>query len=157
MARMMSLSHLLRLVVLRLRYVTYCILLYCAQRTDYQKPGGSRQPSFRPHHAQVRTAEMASTVSSSWPPSHPNNDARVHKRRRQTQKVIPAREQSITSNPKLAAYAFSEEKLFELLIGKIRQREENELAAADIRQQLETQKAELTEENQNLKRPTHDI
>lgn len=94
---------------------------------------------------------MASTVSSSWPPTHPNNDARVHKRRRQTQKVIPARQQSITSNPKLAAYAFSEEKLFELLIGKIRQREENELAAADIRQRLETQKAELTEENQNLR------
>lgn len=55
------------------------------------------------------------------------------------------------SNPKLAAYAFSEEKLFELLIGKIRQREENELAAADIRQHLETQKADLTEENQHLR------
>ncbi|KAJ5090154.1 hypothetical protein N7532_008838 [Penicillium argentinense] len=47
-------------------------------------------------------------------------------------------------------HQFTEEKLFELLIGKIRTREEREAAVADMQQRLHTENVRLKEENREL-------
>lgn len=49
----------------------------------------------------------------------------------------------------------SEERLFELLIKKIRQREEQEAATAELQCHLEEQNLRLKDENQNLKQQLH--
>lgn len=95
--------------------------------------------------------DMTIATLSSRPPIRPNNDARVSKRRREKCRNRPARQQSLTSDSKLASHALSEERLFELLIGKIRQREDHEIAAANVRHQLEGQNAQLASDNQKLR------
>lgn len=121
------------------------------QITDCQKPSDSRPTSSRSAHAQQQRMDAVAPTFSSRTPMRPNNDVRVSKRRREKGKNLPVRQQSITSNGKLAAYALTEERLFELLIGKIRQREENEIAAADFQLHLKGQNAQLAVENQELR------
>ena len=49
------------------------------------------------------------------------------------------------------ASPLTEDDLFQLLVGRIRQREEDSVAAANLHKQLETTVAQLTEENKTLK------
>lgn len=87
----------------------------------------------------------------SCPPLRPISDSRVSKRRRDAQKSVPTRQRSISSSAHCPGNGFSEEKLFELLIGKIKQREESEVATAKERCHLEEQNALLTEKNTELR------
>lgn len=54
------------------------------------------------------------------------------------------------SSNKSGLHQLTEDTLFEMLIGRIRQREENEIATANIQRQMETQILELKEENRDL-------
>lgn len=96
---------------------------------------------------------MGTTVPtlSSRPPIRPHSDARVSKRRREKGRNRQTRQQSLTSDSKLTSDALTEERLFELLIGKIRQREENEIVSANVRYHLEEQNVQLASENEKLR------
>lgn len=88
---------------------------------------------------------------SSCQPLCPNSDSRVSKRRRDARKSLPTRQRSYSSSAQCPSNGFSEEKLFELLIGKIRLREESEVAVANRQRQIEEENALLTGLNQELK------
>lgn len=77
---------------------------------------------------------LARKVNTVRPPIRSSDSCRVAKSRRE-------------SKPPL----INEEKLFELLIAKMRIREEKEAAAADMQQQLEIDNAQLKRENQSLR------
>lgn len=49
-----------------------------------------------------------------------------------------------------SGFQLTEDSLFEMLIGRIRQREENEIVAANVQRRVEAQNLELKEENQDL-------
>ncbi|KAJ5688780.1 hypothetical protein N7462_003172 [Penicillium macrosclerotiorum] len=83
-------------------------------------------------------------------PVRPKDDLRVSKRRRETRKTTPSRLHRSISNNKSGASQLTEDTLFELLIGRIRQREEDEALAASIQHQVEKQNIKLKEENSNL-------
>lgn len=121
------------------------------QTTDSQMSTGSRPVSTVSAHRQDHMVGTNVPTISSRPPIRPSNDARISKRRREKAGNAPARQQSLTSNGKFPSHALTEERLFELLIGKIRQREENEIAAANIRHHLEEQNVQLVSENQRLR------
>ena len=57
-----------------------------------------------------------------------------------------------TNAIKAAVQQLTEDRLFELLIGRIRQREENEANAAHTQRQMESENNQLKQENQDLKK-----
>lgn len=119
--------------------------------TDPQKPTGSGRVSPASAHRQDHTMDTSVPTISSRPPIRPSNYARISKRCREKARNALVRQQSLTSNSKLASHVLTEERLFELLIVKIRQREENETAATNIRHHLEGDNAQLVSENQQLR------
>lgn len=89
-------------------------------------------PDGRRHKA---TELLSQKVQSTRSTIRSNDGSMVIKRRRESNK----------------SHQISEEKLFELLIAKIRMREENEAMAADMEQQLKTDNVQLKGENQSLR------
>ncbi|KAJ5093733.1 hypothetical protein N7456_009594 [Penicillium angulare] len=78
------------------------------------------------------------------------------KRATRVRKVKPAKRQK--SNPtRFENQPFTEDKLFELLIGKIKLREENEAAAAYLQQRLEAQNSQLRDENRELEQQVQEL
>jgi len=67
----------------------------------------------------------------------------------------PTRRRRSISFNKAEPPQLNEDSLFQLLIGKIKQREESEITAAQIRHQLETQNALLKDENEDLRQQIH--
>ena len=78
------------------------------------------------------------------------NGFRVSKRRRGHTRKPVCPEQSMVL-PVDQASQLTEDDLFQLLVGRIRQREEDSVAAANLHKQLETTVAQLAEENKTLK------
>lgn len=78
------------------------------------------------------------------------NGFHVSKRRRGHTRKPACPEQSMVL-PVDQASQLTEDDLFQLLVGRIRQREEDSVAAANLHKQLETTVARLTEENKILK------
>ncbi|KAI9925230.1 hypothetical protein MW887_006150 [Aspergillus wentii] len=105
----------------------------------------SRQPM------PINHIEFEVTPSTLRPCAPETDETRPLKRRRTNSRkrlsCFKQSEQSIVDD-----YSqLSEDNLFQMLIGRIRQREENEIAAASLREQMETTVLELTEENKALK------
>ncbi|KAJ5292791.1 uncharacterized protein N7443_008744 [Penicillium atrosanguineum] len=111
----------------------------------------SRASSIRPTHDRHGGTTSGSPIFiASQSLIRPSNDYRVSKRCRQSQKIDQsARKHSFPGKPDFKPP--SEEKLFELLIRRIRQREEQEAATVELQCQLEEQNLQLKDENQNLK------
>ncbi|KAF7595083.1 hypothetical protein BBP40_007286 [Aspergillus hancockii] len=79
-----------------------------------------------------------------------NNDFRVTKcRRTNRRRVAPMQLASVLASN--GNSELSEEDLFQLMIDKLKCREENEAAAASLKEQMEANISELTEENNALK------
>ncbi|RAL06847.1 uncharacterized protein BO97DRAFT_357874 [Aspergillus homomorphus CBS 101889] len=76
---------------------------------------------------------------------------RVSKRRRSSKGQHPRNVRPSHAPSEDNVSSLSEEHLFQLLNGRIRDREENEVAAVEMKQQLEASISGLTEENQALK------
>lgn len=120
--------------------------------TDDAKPTASRSTSSRSGQTQDPGTESVGPDSlASRPPLRSNEDFRIVKRRRENRKDMPARKQSFNPANKAGAYQLTEEKLFELMIARIRQREESEAVAADFQRQMKTHNFQLQEENQDLR------
>ena len=117
----------------------------------HPKANTSRASSIQPtHDLYGRTNSGTPIPLASQPPIQPSNYYRVSKRRQHPQENDqPARKHSFPGKPGFKPP--SEEKLFELLIGRIRQREEQEAATVELLCQMEKQNLQLKDENQNLK------
>ncbi|KAE8389229.1 hypothetical protein BDV23DRAFT_173263 [Aspergillus alliaceus] len=79
-----------------------------------------------------------------------NNKSRVVKHRRMTGERVISR-QSAFALADSGSTELSEEDLFQLLIAKMKVREEKDVAASSVRQQMEANISELTEENNALR------
>ncbi|KAJ5105777.1 hypothetical protein NUU61_003124 [Penicillium alfredii] len=89
--------------------------------------------------------------SSSRVPSVPTNDGlRVSKRRCDNRKHKGSEMQTLIPSNK-PGVQLTENDLFELLIARIRQREEIEARAAEIQEQIESENSELLKDNQTLR------
>ncbi|KAJ5594927.1 uncharacterized protein N7459_001135 [Penicillium hispanicum] len=83
-------------------------------------------------------------------PTRSKGDGRIPKRRREGQKAVPLKRQISAGKNMNGTQQLTEDKLFELLIGKIRQREESEAAAAETQLRMEAQNVALKDQNQSL-------
>ncbi|KAJ5662142.1 uncharacterized protein N7477_009758 [Penicillium maclennaniae] len=117
----------------------------------HPKVNTSQASSIRPTHGQYEgTNSETSIPPASQPPIRPSNRYRVSKPRQQYQKDDgPARKHSFPGKP--GSNPPSEEKLFELLIRRIRQREEQETATVELQCLMEEQNLRLKDENEILK------
>ncbi|KAJ6127005.1 hypothetical protein N7523_002617 [Penicillium sp. IBT 18751x] len=96
------------------------------------------------------TNSETSIAPASQQPIPSSNHYRVSKRRQKYQKDDgPARKHSFSGKP--GSNPPSEEKLFELLIRRIRQREEQETATVELQCLMEEQNLRLKDENESLK------
>lgn len=73
----------------------------------------------------------------------------------EVRKEKPTRRQRSISITKAEPQQLNEDNLFQLLIRKMKQREESEVAATQIRHQMETQNALLKGENEDLRQQIH--
>ncbi|KAF3388506.1 hypothetical protein F1880_003864 [Penicillium rolfsii] len=110
----------------------------------------SRDILFHPVQDLDRHASTVHSLSLPRAPARQKDNLRVSKPRRENRKSALTRQQRSMSSIKSGLHQLTEDTLFELLIGRIRQREENETAAANIQRRMETKILELKDENQDL-------
>ncbi|KAJ5646940.1 hypothetical protein N7490_003312 [Penicillium lividum] len=112
--------------------------------------------SFGSSHNQV---EKEDAVTPLGPAFHEKelekNDFLKSKGPGQTRKTKPTRRQRSISFSKVEPQQLNEDNLFELLIRKMKQREEKEAAAAAMNRQMETENTFLKDENQGLRQQIH--
>ncbi|PKX95441.1 uncharacterized protein P174DRAFT_511193 [Aspergillus novofumigatus IBT 16806] len=76
---------------------------------------------------------------------------RISKRRPTNTKNVPSAKRTMTLASDNGSSQLSEEDLFQLLINRMRVREENESAASNLQERMEADMSELAEENKSLK------
>ncbi|EAW16148.1 uncharacterized protein NFIA_054960 [Aspergillus fischeri NRRL 181] len=76
---------------------------------------------------------------------------RISKRRPTNGKKVPSAKRTMTLASDNGSSQLSEEDLFQLLINRMRVREENEIAASNLQERMEADMSELAEENKSLK------
>lgn len=118
--------------------------------SDRKKATISRDTAFRPAQDRDQHASAAQNHLVPRAPARQKESLRVSKSRRENRKSALTRQQRSISSNKSGLHQLTEDTLFEMLIGRIRQREENEIAAAHIQRQMETQIFELKDENRDL-------
>ncbi|KAJ6008480.1 hypothetical protein N7540_012456 [Penicillium herquei] len=122
----------------------------CSSQNDegvpiLSRPGSSE--SIQAHDQMTDTGKPTHSVLLDLP--RLKLDDQFSARSTQVRKGKPLRRQK-TSSMKPGPQNLTEDKLFELLIGKMRQREESEAAAACMQRQVEAQNIQLTKQNQEL-------
>ncbi|KAJ5380581.1 uncharacterized protein N7496_003009 [Penicillium cataractarum] len=102
--------------------------------------------------AQDRVRKVSATQNPPLPrgPARSKDNLRVSKPRRENRKSALTRQQRSMSSNRSGLHQLTEDTLFEILIGRIRQREENEIAAANIQRRVEAQNSNLKEANDDL-------
>ncbi|GFG09285.1 hypothetical protein IFM5058_04347 [Aspergillus udagawae] len=76
---------------------------------------------------------------------------RISKRRPANGKKVPSAKRTMTLALDNGGSQLSEEDLFQLLVNRMRLREENEIAASHLQERMEADMSELAEENETLK------
>ncbi|KAJ5168563.1 uncharacterized protein N7482_004157 [Penicillium canariense] len=114
-------------------------------------PTKSRLVSSHSVRDRKRVASDIQNFFSPRAPARPKDEFRISKSRRENLKAFPGQQQRSISSNKSGVHPLTEENLFELLIGRIKQREENEAAAANIQRHIEIQNLQLKEETQDLR------
>ncbi|CEO60469.1 hypothetical protein PMG11_05096 [Penicillium brasilianum] len=110
----------------------------------------SQATTSRSAQNQVRKASATQNTTLPRGTARSKDYLRVSKPCRENRKSALTRQQRSISSNKSGFHQFTEDSLFEMLIGRIRQREENEIVAANVQRQVEAQNLELKEENQDL-------
>ncbi|KAJ5290871.1 hypothetical protein N7478_000122 [Penicillium angulare] len=117
------------------------------------KVNTSPQASVRSIHTQDRGMDTVTPINPAPQIQLPvKHDFPSPKRATRVRKVKPAKRQK-----SYETHQFTEDKLFELLIGKIKLREENEASAAYLQQQLEAQNIQLRDENRELEQQMQEL
>ncbi|KAJ5720440.1 uncharacterized protein N7483_008374 [Penicillium malachiteum] len=122
----------------------------CSSQNDEGVPISSRPGSSESIQAQDQMTDAGK-------PTHPGLlnlprlklDGQSSARSTQVRKSKPLRRQNANSM-RPGPQNLTEDKLFELLIGRMRQREESEAAAACMQREIEAQNVQLTKQNQEL-------
>ncbi|KAI9039993.1 uncharacterized protein KD926_008684 [Aspergillus affinis] len=89
---------------------------------------------------------MEDDSSAQHPPASLINEGRMAKRRRSNGKKVSLKDNALKGHSQL-----SEEHLFQLLINKVKMREEGDIAASKVKEQMQIHVMELTEENKCLR------
>ncbi|KAJ5702233.1 hypothetical protein N7488_009781 [Penicillium malachiteum] len=121
----------------------------CSSQNDEVVPILSRPGSSESIQARNQMADTSKPIH----PSHLDlarlkADGQSSTRSNQVRKSKPRRQRSSSVRP--GPQNLTEDKLFELLIGRLRQREESEAAAACMQREVEAQNIHLTKQNQEL-------
>ncbi|KAJ5716147.1 hypothetical protein N7493_008058 [Penicillium malachiteum] len=122
----------------------------CSSQNDENVPILSRPGSSE-------SIQAHNQITDTSKPTHPSHldlarlkpDGPSSARSNQVRKGKPLRRQR-ASSMRPGPQNLTEDKLFELLIGRMRQREESEAAAACMQRQVEAQNIHLTKQNQEL-------
>ncbi|KAF7169140.1 hypothetical protein CNMCM5623_001927 [Aspergillus felis] len=118
------------------------------QRIDYkarehkmvfrkQRPTSNASPRTQENQTATQSLRLHNRVISK---RHPANG-----------KKVPSAKRTMTLASDNGGSQLSEEDLFQLLINRMRVREENEIAASDLQERMEADMSELAEENKTLK------
>ncbi|OKP13138.1 hypothetical protein PENSUB_1238 [Penicillium subrubescens] len=110
----------------------------------------SRDTASRPLQDRDRHVSAVQNHPPPRAPARQRESLRDSKSRRGNRRSALTRQQRSISGNKSGLHQLTEDTLFEMLIGRIRQREENEITAANIQRQMETKILELQEENRDL-------
>ncbi|KAJ5612767.1 hypothetical protein N7510_005961 [Penicillium lagena] len=116
------------------------------------EPGNTRPSSSGPMQIEKQglPSRRARDRSSSRVSNISSHDTRVLKRRHGSRKGLSTKRRT-TKSVVQSGSQMTEDDLFELLVNKIRQREEKEFASACLQRQFESENTELKGENQSLK------
>ncbi|KAJ5759484.1 hypothetical protein N7520_006640 [Penicillium odoratum] len=107
-------------------------------------------------HNQVEKADAVTPLDPAFHEKElQKNDFLITKVPGQTRKTMPTRRQRSISFSKVEPHQLNEDNLFELLIRKMKQREEKEAAVAAMNCQMETENTSLKDENQGLRQQLH--
>ncbi|GIJ89570.1 hypothetical protein Asppvi_008513 [Aspergillus pseudoviridinutans] len=100
------------------------------------------------HQNEVMNGEGVPNMHSLGPVT---DHFRISKRRPANGKKVPSAKRTMTLASNNGGSQLSEEDLFQLLINRMRVREENEIAASNLQERMEADMSELAEENKTLK------
>ena len=114
-------------------------------KSTFHRPSSSRSIRNEEGRAESTVLDPPAVISKHW-----KSDERAPKRRREGQKSGLSQRQTSASRAASSTHQLTEDNLFELLIGKIRQREENEASAVEMQRRTEAENGDLKEQNRSL-------